>query len=193
MQLFALPEYESAVGLTFDEAIGARVKANSPLLSLLAGEANEPVRTALLTRGDGHTLRIEPMRATATIETDVRNLAGGDLSELRLALDHAATEQAQRLTTYLVDGLRRMTDFTGNVVRANGRALTHGLVMDLIERTEFELDAFGRPQFVLAAGGAVREALLSLPPMTRVEEARWGAIMGAKHRDARARRPLRRR
>jgi len=92
----------------------------------------------------------------------------------------------------MFERLNAVTDAAGTTVDADGRPLSHELVLELLETMEIDFDTEGNAELALVGNSDMVRRLQALPPMTPEQEAAFDGLMARKRREFEARQRERR-
>lgn len=190
--LFLLPEYESAARSVTFVAVHELARANSPLLAGVPSSSVAHVRPTRVSDTGGEPLRLPPIAVKAELQMDIRRVVAGKLDEVVVALLTVAEQETKTLVQGLLERVNNVTDAAGTTVDAQGRPLSHELVLELLSTMEIDFDAGGTAQLALVANSDMIDKLRRLPPMTAKQERAFDELM-ARKRDEFERRQRRRR
>ncbi len=190
--LFALPEYEAPARSVVFVAVDALARANHPLLARIPRVPVAAVRSTRVTSEEGTALQLSPIPVRAELEIDIHRVVAGELDGVVAVLARLAEQEARALLGGMFERLNAVTDAAGTTVDADGRPLSHELVLELLETMEIDFDAEGNAELALVGNSDMVRRLQALPPMTPEQEAAFDALMARKRRDFEARQRKRR-
>lgn len=190
---FALYEYEDAFSRFFGQTVRALARARSPLLSeMQVREVSGTLGTRVRSR-EGMDVELEPAGIEMDVTADLNAVRAGDLTPLQVQLDSAADQLAEGLVAFFVEGMNKVTEGTGNVVDAEGRAASFELIYEMLEKIEFSLDENDElvmPSLLMHPSQL--EKLKKLGPLTPEQERSMAELKQRKREEALARRRRRR-
>jgi len=201
--LFSLPEYDRAFAVFVRKTIDDMINEKEPLLKAMKRTKLGDVTVTQNTAPDGTVVSNDPMVLSMPIAFDITAVIRGDIDEqIGTAIDASADAALRQIMPKLLDYIGRVSDAFGNRVDADGRPMSHDVLLDFIERVPIEFDEGGAPdlasymfvqQQIQGGETTVRtfgltELMQSLPPMTETQEGRFADIIERKRQENSARR-----
>lgn len=190
---FALHEYDKAFSDFFSETIQTLARVSSPLLSQIKTiEVTGSVGSRVRDR-QGMDVELEPRKSSTEVTADLNSVRDGAYEQLHAEIYAGAESMAEQLVGFLVDGLNKVTEATGNSVNAGGKRLDHDVMYEVLEKMEFSLDKNDElvmPTLIMHPDQA--EKLRDLPPPTEAQRRKMEELKVRKKEEALARRRSRR-
>lgn len=190
---FALYEYDDAFSRFIRETLQALAVARSPLLGQIESFETSGTVASRIRDRSGLDLALEPQKTSTEFSSDFKAVRAGDYVELQAELDRGSDSMAEQMEGLVVDGMRQITESTGNVVHAGGRPLSFDVMYETLEKMEFSLDdddELVMPSILLHPDQMKRIA--QLPEPTPEQTAKLEALKEKKKAEALARRRSRR-
>ena len=183
--LFGLTQYDRVALGRFRAAQERLMLELEPSLRIFRVEEREAIATSQVPVGKQDPVVIEPVRTQRVIRFDPRRVVAGDIAAVLETLKTEARWLADRRIAFMREQLDRVTDATGQTVRASG-PMGWDQIMDAVEQAPIGFDDEGRPAFRLWPDEA-HEAYERLHPRTPQQERRWEELMERKREEASAR------
>jgi len=190
---FALYEYDAAFSRFFGDTVRSLARARSPLLSEMHFEEVGGTLGSRVRSREGMDVELEPGGVGMEVTADFNAVRAGDFAVLYGEIDKAANQLAEGLVGFLVEGLSKVTEGTGNVVDAGGQKLSFELMYEMLEKVEFSVDEHDElvmPSLLMHPNQAKK--LQELEPLTPEQERRMAELKERKRKEALARRRRRR-
>jgi hypothetical protein len=182
-------EYEKPMGQLLSQAIKVFREAEFPLLrDLEISRVDHFPPSAPV--GRGFSLGATTTKAEAATSND--DFLNTNVEAWATLAYEIGTQFGREMARHITETMIAVTQKTGNVVSAGGKPLSHDLILDTIERTEFDLDDAGNPKnLVLLGPPQIQKQLASLPPMTPEQEERFQSILQKKREEKDAKKRFR--
>ncbi|MDP9376788.1 MAG: hypothetical protein M3P40_04320 [Actinomycetota bacterium] len=190
--LFALPEYSHGAQVVSFRAVRALAVAQEPLLGRIRSQASESIPTSRITDGRGGEIELQPISVRVKLEMDIDSVSSGDLTDLFVALDDAARQEADALAQALFTSIDQITDMTGNRVDAGGRPLSWDTITDALETIEIAFDDDGKMNLTMVLHPDDLAKLEAAGPPTPEQERRHMEVLARKREEWLARKRDRR-
>jgi hypothetical protein len=187
---FVVSEYDRATWTFIGQTSRALARASSALLSQLRSQTVERVATSPIVAPDGSQIENEPLAIAVELAVQMQDVVQErpDALAASIALSMAEQEVAQ-FEPRLLELIGRISDKFGNTVDAGGQTISHDLLLDVMEKMDFDVDEEGNPVgLAFVVSPKMAEQLRHLPPPTEQQEERHRRIIEERRRQSRARR-----
>lgn len=166
------PEYVDPVNELFTFAAHELCKIEEPLLANITwGEATVSSGSTPVGKG----VATEPFEVKVAVPMKVADMLETSIEAWTVAVFEQASQSAPRFVQRIVEMLGQVTEGTGNVVSGS---VSHDLLLDVMERTAFEVDENLQPINMSFLGSSqMLKEMQALPPRTQEQEERYRAIM----------------
>lgn len=168
-------------------------KAYSPLLSeIRVVEMPGTISSRVRDRG-GMDVRIDLGETSTDLVWDLKAVRDGDYEKLYDAMYAGGDTLAEQLVGHFVKTISKVTEGTGNVVKAGGRPFGFDVFYEALERIECSLDE--NDELVMPSimmNPADVEKLRDLPSLTDEQQRKLDELKQRKKEEALARRRRRR-
>jgi hypothetical protein len=186
--LFRMTEYDAAGRQFFFDAVDALMNATNPLLGQMKHAKVDTLPTTRLTAASGAVMETSPMAVEFDIKFSIPDLISGDPGAIYASITAAADSGLDSFMPQFFQQLSDVCDAAGQTISAEGRPLSHDLLLDLIEGVEIDFSEDGEPRMpTLVMHPDMAEKLRALPPPTPEQEARHRDIVERKLEEYRAR------
>lgn len=186
-----LPEYQAPFGTLVIKAVNAMVPAHEPLLANIRSSSVDHLADESIAEAHGGVMGGTAM--SARMKVQIEAIVQTDLDAWYNMLWSAAEQFAGHKMRYLLASVEAATQRTGNAVNLKGGPFTYDAMLDLLERTEFEVDDDGQPiGLSMVVAPSMAEQIGKLGPMTPEQEERHKQIIAEKRRAQDAKKRVRR-
>ncbi len=184
-----IPNYSDALSALFAVATKA-VHDSDPFLRLIPLRHtvhSGPIRNVPGPEPLDHPLELTEQSAAIDKET-IRETEVEEFTEVLHRFAIGIARQRAEFTFRMMDEITRKT---GNAISNEGKPLTYGVLIDMIEQAEMSFDEEGKPQSSIVMSPDLYRRLTALQP-TAEEEQRIAAVMRRKRAEHDAQKRTRR-
>ncbi|MGB7209778.1 MAG: hypothetical protein WBD27_14030 [Pyrinomonadaceae bacterium] len=184
-EVFELPEYFRATSMFTYKAIQELTRRKDPFLSQIPVVEVDEIPTAKYSLPSGEILEQEPIQTTGTAILETDDLLSGELNSYYVFIDALAESLLPQLKKQFYEHLDSVCDAFGQSVNANGQPLSHELMMQVVDKKQWEFDEDGNfaEGEMMVLGESMAEQLRNLPPMTNEQKRAWDDLLARKRQE----------
>lgn len=109
--------------------------------------------------------------------------AAGNLDSFAASIDQAAEAGLRSLMPQIYENISRVCDASGNTTNADGRPMSHELLLEMFDGLEVAFDEEGNHNLMMVVAPDVAEKIEKLPPMTEEQQKAWDEMIEHKRRE----------
>lgn len=164
---FELPEYDHAFAEFIFEVAHGLAMANSPLLRQIPVLSAPGTASSVVDARDLEQLDLPAQPVGFAVTNDLRAIRDGDFEPLVVSLSEGSDELGSELMRLVFGTMDRVTQATGNIVKASGEPTFEAIyeALDRMEWTLTEDDELSLPTLVMHP-----ETIEKLPVLTPEQE-----------------------
>lgn len=185
-----LPEYSNVTAEFINDAVDALMRAKNEIYGEIKHEKTSQLGTQI-TLETGDVIETPPLIVQAEFVIHISDAVNGNLDALYEAMDSMADGMLASIMPQIFARIGQICDATGNSINAGGQEISHDLLLDLLEKTEYVFDENGEHNTKLVVDLSVMEKIRNLPSATKEQDKRFDEIMERKRREFYASRPSR--
>lgn len=185
-----LPEYSKVTAEFINDAVGALMRAKNEIYGEIKHEKTSQLGLQM-TLESGEVIETPPLHVQAEFVMLISDAVNGNLDALYGVMESMADGMLSSVMPQIFARIGQICDATGNSIDAGGQEISHDLLLDLLEKTEYVFDENGGHNTKFVVHPSMMEKIRNLPPATQEQDRRFEEIMERKRKEFYASRPSR--
>jgi hypothetical protein len=187
-KLFYLREYDEAFLKVFSRVIHLRAEEAYPLLKEIPTEPRPAIHTSQVTLPTGQTLTNEPFEMKIAFRFNLSDMVSGSIDAFTASAEASGRDHGEQTMRQLLKYSGTISEGMGNAVAGNRRPFGWPVILEGLERIEFDFDDNGQPELPSMISDRDISKVVPYPPLTDADRPAYEALMARKRKEYDARR-----